>query len=567
MTTPLALSKVPPVKVLDARLVLRWVYAGRLAVALAIFLAVGFVLADITPEDRLVATMLLVAAVVYTAVSAAWSEFPRREVGDTFVGSQILFDLGLVTGLIHVTGGATSQFAALYILVIAAAALVLTVSAGLLVAALACVLYFADVILGHQASLGMGHWLQLGVFAGVALSSGYIASRLREASAGHEELAAELVKVRLQAEDILRNIRSGIVTVDGSGNLMYANPAASALLGVNLDDQLGQPLDRTVGPISPELVGALRNAVELGIRTTRAEGRAFAGGRSFPIGLNTTVTTGGEGAEGNGHREEVTTATAIFQDISDQKRLDTLHRRTQRLEAVTELSASLAHEIKNPLASIRSAVEQIGHSKRSTPDEQTLTALIVRESDRLSRLLSEFLDFARVRVSKIQRVEVAGLVRGAAALAGANPDRPEGVRVRVDAPPSSGAIDGDEDVLHRAVFNLVLNAVQASPAGGEVTVEAAPIRAADAPPGVRLPGGGVVIRIGDRGPGIPPDVRERMFDPFFTTKPGGSGLGLAVVHRAVESHAGYVFVDSEEGGGTRVTVLLPRRHDQPLEAA
>jgi len=412
----------------------------------------------------------------------------------------------------------------------------------------------------------MGHWLQLGVFAGVALSSGYIATRLREARAGHEELAAELVKVRLQAEDVLRNIRSGIVTVDGNGNLMYANPAASALLGLDLSARLGEPVDRVLGPVSTALVTALRNAVELGIRTTRAEGRATTGSRSFPIGLNTTVTAPIDEDDAE-RRDGVASATAIFQDISDQKRLDTLHRRTQRLEAVTELSASLAHEIKNPLASIRSAVEQIGQSKHATPDEKTLTSLIVRESDRLSRLLSEFLDFARVRVSRIQQVEVGVLARGAAELAGANPDRPRGVTVRVDVARATGAIDGDEDVLHRAIFNLVLNAVQASPTDGTVTVEVGPVAEADAPPGVRLTGGGVAVRIADHGPGIPAEVRDRMFDPFFTTRPGGSGLGLPVVHRAVESHGGYVFVDSEEGSGTRIAVLLPRRHDQPLEGA
>lgn len=563
VTTPLSQSRIPPVRVVDPRLVLRWLYAGRLVIALAIFLAVGFVLPDALPDDRLIATMLLVAAVVFTAISAAWSEFPHRVVSDSFVGAQIIFDLVLVTGLVHVTGGATSQFAALYILVIAAAALVLTVSAGLLVAALGCVLYFADVILGHQSDLGVGHWLQLGVFAGVALSSGYIASRLREARVGHEELAAELVKVRLQAEDILRNIRSGIVTVDEGGQLVYANPAASALLGLDLEDRLGRPVDEVVGSISPELVSALRKAVDSGVRTTRAEGLVRSGARSFPIGLNTTVSA--DPANGAEPGSQAKAATAIFQDITSQKRLDTLHRRTQRLEAVAELSASLAHEIKNPLASIRSAVEQLGNSRHATPDEKTLSTLIVRESDRLSRLLSEFLDFARVRVSRIQPVDVAKLVQGASALAEAHPDRSSGVQLTVRVDTSPGAIDGDEDVLHRAVFNLVLNAIQASPAPGEVTVEVASVADGDAPAGVRLAGGGVAIRIADRGPGIPPDVRERMFDPFFTTRPGGSGLGLAVVHRAVESHAGYVFVDSEEGNGTRVTVLLPREHDKPVE--
>jgi len=562
VNTPLSKPPVQSSKVLDPRLLLRWDYAGRIAITLAIFFAVGFVLEDPTPADRLIATMLLLGAGFFTAVSAAWSEFQPRPLNDAFLGGQILFDLVLVTGLVHVTGGAASQFAALYILVIAVAALVLTASAGLLVAALGCVFYFADVILAHRSSLDLGLWLQLGVFAGVALSSGYIASRLREARAGREELAAELVKVRLQAEDILRNIRSGIVTVDAAGHLVYANPAASALLGLDLGGSTGRKVRELFGSVSPELVSALEQAAASGIRTIRAEGKVITATRGFPIGLNTTVTAPVE-QNGNGVDGSSRTATAIFQDLTDQKRLDALRRRTQRLEAVTELSASLAHEIKNPLASIRSAVEQLGHSSRATPDERTLSSLIVRESDRLSRLLSEFLDFARVRVSRIHKVDIARLVRGAATLAAAHPSRVDGVRVSITG--EAGFVDGDDDVLHRAVFNLVLNAVQLSPPGGEVRVNVRSLRGDEAPPGVRLPGGGVSIRIADEGPGIPAEDREKMFDPFFTTRPGGSGLGLAVVHRAVESHSGCVFVDSEVGSGTRITVLLPREHDQPVE--
>ena len=292
VNTPLSKAPVTTITVLDPRLLLRWEYAGRLVITFAIWVAVGFVFTDSAPDDRVVATMLLVAAAVFTAFSAGWSELHAGALGDTFLGSQILCDLVLVTGLVHVSGGASSQFAALYILVIAVAALVLTVSAGLLVAALACVLYFADVILAHRSSLDLGNWLQLVVFAGVALSSGYIASRLREARAGREELAAELVKVRLQAEDILRNIRSGIVTVDAAGHLVYANPAASSLLGQDLSKVVGRPVRDLFGSTSPELVSALEQAASAGIRTIRAEGRVMFPNRAFPIGLNTTVTQG-----------------------------------------------------------------------------------------------------------------------------------------------------------------------------------------------------------------------------------------------------------------------------------
>jgi two-component system sensor histidine kinase PilS (NtrC family) len=547
----------------DPRRLLVWEYVGRLALALAIFLAAAFAWGDASREDTLIASLIIVSALLFTVASAAWSGIYRKPLNDTFLGGQVLFDLAMVTVVVHITGGTQSQFAALYIIVIAMAALALTVSAGLLVAALACALYFADVILLHRSELEFGLWLQLVVFAGVALSSGYIAARLREANAGHAELAAELVKVRLQAEEILRNIRSGIVTVDRDGTLLYANPAASTLLGVDLSSAVGRPVLNTLERISPALA-ALERAVMRGVRTSRAEGLVVTSKRHFPIGLNTTMTEG-EGGDAD-EAAGVTNATAIFQDISDQKRLDSLHMRTQRLEAVAELSASLAHEIKNPLASIRSAVEQIGRSPRATPDEQTLAALIVRESDRLARLLSEFLDFSRVRVSRVERLNVGDVARGAANLAAAYPGRTDGVRVVCETPEDPVVIEGDEDLLHRSFFNLVLNAVQASPAGRDVRVQVSAIDTDQAPTGVFLERGGAAIRVIDEGPGIPVEVRDRLFDPFFTTKPGGSGLGLAIVHRAIESHRGFVFVDSDDLG-TRVTVLLPRQHNKPGESA
>jgi two-component system sensor histidine kinase PilS (NtrC family) len=546
-------ASLRPPLVLDSRHLLRWTYVGRLAISLAIYLAAAFVWRDASRDVTLVASLIFVGAALVTLASATYSELYRRPLTKRFLGSQALMDLSIVTAVVHITGGGSSQFAALYILVIAVASLVLTVSTGLLVAALGCLMYFADVLVAHRSPLDLALWLQLCVFAGVALSAAYIAARLREAHVGHEELAAELVKVRLQAADILRNIRSGIVTVDEGGTLVYANPAASALLGVNLEPHVGKPILGVIEPLSPTLALALERAAAKGVRTSRGEGRVTVGSRQFPIGLNTTVTSSAENGNGAGG-----TGTAIFQDISDQKRLDTLHLRTQRLEAVAELSASLAHEIKNPLASIRSAVEQIGQSPKATEDEQTLTSLIVRESDRLSRLLTEFLDFARVRVSRVESLDIGAVAQGVVNLAITNPGNPPNVSITCGAPPGPLLIEGDEDLLHRALFNLVLNAVQASPTGGTVTVDVTPVAADDAPGGVALEQGGVAVRVSDDGPGIPPEIRDRLFDPFFTTKPGGSGLGLAVVHRAIEAHRGFVFVDSDESG-TRVTVLLPLR--------
>lgn len=235
-----------------------------------------------------------------------------------------------------------------------------------------------------------------------------------------------------------------------------------------------------------------------------------------------------------------------------------LRARARKLEAVAELSASLAHEIKNPLAAIRSAVEQLGDSPRSNQDERALSSLVQRESDRLSRLLSDFIDFARLDAARSAPVDAIGITSDAISLAENHPEMPEGVRISAVLPGSPVIIEGDSDLLHRALFNLLLNAIQASPPGGTIFVEAAELSPRQTPiDGAPFLTGGLAIRISDEGGGISEDIRQRMFDPFVSTKRGGTGLGLAVVQRAVTAHKGLVLVDST-ASGSRFTVLLPR---------
>lgn len=537
---------------LDPRRLLRWVYIGRWSLASAIFIAAAWPRADTDTLKLLIASVAFAVTTGVTVASAAYSEIYRRPLTPTFLYLQSVFDLLLVTVVVHLTNGSTSQFAALYILIIAAASLLLPSGGGLLVAALGNVLYFGDAVWLSGATPNPAVWLQLGVFAIVALGSAYLGAELQQAGAGKDILAAELIQARLHADEILRNIRSGVLTVDTLGRLLYVNPMAEHLLGLDLIGQLGRPVLSLIAGAAPELAEAVERSVSQRVRITRAEGIVSTVARRFPVGVTTTFMDG-DGASVD------RTATAIFQDISDQKRMDALRLRAERLEGIAELSASLAHEIKNPLASIRSAVEQLSRIPKVTDDERTLSHLVLRESDRLSRLLSEFLDFARVRVARLEPVDLGEVARGAAKLVSAHPDR-NGVRISCSAPAQESMIvDGDEDLLHRAVFNLALNAVQASAPGSEVRIELAAGTFDPLPAGISFDEGAVALRVSDDGPGIPSEIRARLFDPFFTTKPGGSGLGLAVVHRAIEAHRGLVFVDSSSRG-TRFTVVLPRSH-------
>ena len=531
----------------DPRRVLRWIHIGRVSLATAIFVAALVTWRRADEIDTLVATLTLITTAAFTGWSV-WYLFGDRRVSRTFAYGQSLFDVALVTAVVHLTGGALSLFAPLYILITVGAALLVPARGVLLIAALGIVAYFADVFAGHEAVIALGLLLQLVVFAIVALAVAYLAARMQEAGIGREELKAQLNIQKLQAEDILRNIRAGIITIDPFGRVIFANPGAGKLLGFDADGARGLDARELFASASPALMVALERAVHERERVTRGEASISANGRTFPIGLATTTVDDGT-AEG-------VSATVIFQDISDSKRLEELRLRAERLEAVAELSASLAHEIKNPLASIRSAVEQLARRSTANDDERVLGRLVVRESDRLARLLSEFLDFARVRSGGGERVDMGAVSCTAALLAGANPDRKAGVAVRCTPAVEPLYVEGEEDLLHRAVFNLVLNAVQASPENGEVLVEVALLPMDQLPVGVPFPGDAVSIRITDRGAGIPLAIRDRIFDPFFTTKPGGSGLGLPIVHRAIEAHRGFVFVDSSPAG-TRFTVLLP----------
>jgi signal transduction histidine kinase len=241
--------------------------------------------------------------------------------------------------------------------------------------------------------------------------------------------------------------------------------------------------------------------------------------------------------------------------------------RAERLEGIAEMSASLAHEIKNPLASIRSAVEQLSRMPRASEDEKTLSTLVQRESDRLARVLTEFLDFAKTGMTRVERIDVAEIARNAARLANSQPGIADGVTIVEKFPSSPMTIEGDEDLLHRAIFNLLLNAVQASPPNREVLLEGGELAPHQLPQGhAEFAAGAYGILVTDQGPGVAPQIRDRLFDPFVTTKPGGSGLGLSIVQRAVQAHGGIVTV-SQPGEETRFTIVLPKSRQSPTNAS
>jgi two-component system sensor histidine kinase PilS (NtrC family) len=540
---------------------LRWIYVARLTLAAGIFAAALLVWTQpqVRPEATLVATLMLIMTLGITVGSYWNTHIAEQTPTETFLYAQALFDVLLVTAVVHMTGRAQSDFVPLYVLVITEGALLLPLRGGLLVGALATLLYFADAVWGATLTEALGgppgeaHFdasvgIRMALFFLIAAATGWLGDRLKRTGSQLGEVESELRQLRLDTSDILGTLDTGVVTVDPEGRVVYINSAAETLLGMRAGDWLGRPALEAMDDAAPGLELVVRRTLSARGPVRWYETHTRATDELRILGVRSTAL----------ERDERPWVTLVLQDITDGKRAEELHRRAERLEAVTELSASLAHEIKNPLASIRSAVEQLtrANAKLVGEDRGVLGDLVLTESDRLSRLLSSFIEFSRVKLQERATVDLAEVTRNAVEVVRQHPEAGEGARVELAAEPVT--VEGDPDLLHRVVFNLVLNAVQHAPPDTVVDVVVEPVSGREMPPGVEF-AKGVRLRVADRGAGIDADDLARVFDPFFTTREEGSGLGLALVHRAVEAHGGSVVIDSTAGQGTTFGVYLPSR--------
>jgi len=410
---------------------------------------------------------------------------------------------------------------------------------------LATAIFVAAIIVWGRADSGATLMATLAFVSTLLFTGGSMLYAARADSVGDTFYYLQVIFDLLLVTAVVRITQAG--TPSQLAPLYILVIAVSALLlppaGVLLIAMLGDVLYFAVTIANTPRVFDVPILVQLGIFGAVALGCGYIGARL---------------REAHTGQEEMAAELAAFR--LREADIERLHTRAERLEAVAELSASLAHEIKNPLASIRSAAELLAKVPGSDDDTRTLTKLVQRESDRLSRLLSEFLDFARTGVTSVRRVDLVEVAHHAAALVANHPDKPERVAIKELFPSTPLVVVGDDDLLHRAIFNLLLNAVQASPPGGEVRLEAAELAYHQLPPQAeRFTRGAMMLQVTDQGRGIPDAIKERLFEPFVTTKAGGSGLGLSIVHRAVEAHHGFILVDGNgTGAGTRFTVILPR---------
>ena len=569
--------------------VLYWIYAGRLIVCLAVY-GTAIVVGDLwraygaatIPGFRTIAIVGLGAAAVATPLAYWYSHFYNRAPGRAFLLSQALLDLLLITGIVHLTGGSQSFFPPLlYIAFVSGYALILPFPYTLLLALLVGLAYLADLVLAYPDQLSGAVLFQVAVFATVAMVASIIGGRLRQMGQELRTLEGELQRLRLGTADVLRTLSSGVVTLDESGHVAYMNPAAAELLALEADRWLGEDILPELNSRAPEIARAVRETIRTGRvvenREARVDGSIPASRRDWLQRSQAGLPELGDPSNGHpagdtaGLPVSVSTAlhapedappsvTLVMLDMRPTRQLENLRLRTGRLEAVAELSASLAHEIRNPMASIRSAAEQLARRSTEDDEEQLLTGLIVRESDRLNRLLGEFNAFARVDVVQRKPIEIERMIHEAVEVVRQRPETDE--RATFDVRVASRLEDlwGDPDLLHRVLVNLLLNAVQAAESDRPARVQVV----ADTLGPVFVPGHAelghpVRLRVIDDGPGIDPDDMGRIFDPFFTKRKGGTGMGLAIAYRAVQAHGGVLLASSEPGKGSTFSVIIPRR--------
>lgn len=541
---------------------LQWLHFVRLA--LAIVGVVAILVLEWEPEHALVpyeyAYSVLVAAIAVDVVYL----LACRRIDDLrgMIALEIAVDIVLESALIYFTGGVESIFAYLYFLSVLASAVMVSARASLAAAASSTVLlsgimlaYFLAPHSGRDLPL-VDPLLVMGVSRRLQRILPYLfifALSLHLVALLAGRLAGELSQVRILNEEILQTMSGGVLAVDRGGKVAFANGPARYLLGIPEGTAVdGVPFENLLVASRHEpLYSALSGLVSI---SQDAQFKA-RDERTAWVSIETCILRDEEGAPRG--------VVAILDDVTLRRELAAMTARADRLSAVQELAAGMAHEIRNPLASMRGAIQELADVLKLAGDDRKLMEIILKESDRLNHIVSDFLDYARTRPLLLVKADLARLLDEVATLLRKRREEKK-IEIVTDVP-AGLECEADAEVLRQVFLNLGINAIEATPDGGRVTFRGLTVpgrRAAVGGIGDRAPQppkeDGVRIEVVDTGQGMDADTKARAGNPFFTTKPRGTGLGLAIVHRLVQAHRGSVEIETAPGRGTRISVWLPR---------
>jgi two-component system sensor histidine kinase PilS (NtrC family) len=540
---------------------LAWMVAIR-AIISTLLLGAGPLIQFSAPGTLPVNPFYFFIGVTYACTAAFALALPYADRWAWLPDAQFIADAFVISGFIVVTGGVTSYFSLLYVLPIIGASSLMHRQGALTVAILSSLIYASLVTAQYQGLLEpFGRWLArepalpqarvaqttvaVNAFAFLAVGwlSGSLAERLRHAGARLERASTEIANLQAFNQDVIDSLMSGLVTTDISGRILSFNHAAENITGHAADAVMGRDVTEVLH-LPGEICDALANDLG-GARTRRADFFYPTGsGRTIEIGASVThlVTPGGRMG-----------FLFTFQDITDIKRLERDARLRQRLAAVGEMAAGIAHEIRNPLASMAGSIQVLREELSLSEDQAQLMDIVLRESKRLNETIRSFLAYARPQPAAIERLDLRKVVGDTVMLLRNSAEVHANHLVEVDVPPESVWYDADEGQIRQILWNLSTNGLRAMPSGGRLRLAVRPDAAATA---AGSPGAAALIEIQDEGVGIPADQLDTIFQPFHGTFTRGSGLGLAIVYRIVSDYRGEIQVTSSVGQGTIVRVRL-----------
>ncbi len=481
-------------------------------------------------------TILFSSAFALSLISVWWNE--RQRFAAALPWLQTLGDVALVFFTVMWTGGTSSPFTFFFPLAIITACILDGRRGGTISALLSTVAFFfictQEVDKGPSLSYVIfSFFTNMAAFNTTALLGTALSRRITKTEKRLVETEEHLTRVENIQRYIADSMDAGLITIDVNGLIILCNRAANTILGQRASNFLGRPL-RLLWPDGMRLLKNAGQGVENQARTETTY--VAPDGTKKILGVSTFSV--------RDPKNKIIGHGIIFQDITSIKEQELLLERMRRLAALGEMAAGLAHEIKNPLASLSGAAQFLKAQSASSPQGARLLDIIVRESSRLNELTESFLMYARPQPRQSIEVDVKKILDEVIELIQGRPGLPS-FQLRLNLC-HTGSIVVDPHQLHQILLNLILNSVQALPqSGGKITVHS------------RDQGDHVVFCVEDNGHGIDPEDLKRVFDPFFTTKPRGYGLGMAVVHRIIEAWNGTVSIESEPDKGTRVTIKIP----------
>lgn len=477
---------------------------------------------------------------------------------------QLALDTLTVAAFVWMTGGITSYFSSLFVLPIIAASIFQHRRGTLLVVILGALLYGALVsvqyaVPGATAWVGWGGMpLPLPVwqvalftvainavgFLAVGALSGSLVARLKHRDRELAEASTEIASLQAFSHHIIDSLTMGLVTTETSGRILTFNRSAEAILGRRADEALGV-LAVLVLQLPPEFAAHLDEHPDLpgnrraDYRYRRADGITIDLGLSAAPFLTANVRAG---------------ILFSFQDVTALRKLERDARMQQRLAAVGEMAAGIAHEIRNPLASMSGSIQLLRQELQLTAEQAQLLDIVLRESDRLNRTIGQFLTYARPQRFTIARLDVRRAVSDTALLLRHGAEVDDRHTIDVDVPSEAVWCDADEGQVKQILWNLATNGIRAMPNGGRLSLAARQgLEETDA-----------ILEVQDDGVGISEDQLDTIFQPFHSGFAEGTGLGMAIVYRIVNDYGGEIRVTSKPGAGTTVQVRLPVQVPVPV---